>query len=78
MRDLAHLRAFGSLGLDKVLEKLLGEHTACGEIVVICFKTVKRLGKACGQTLQLCLFLLGKVEEVEIVGTPAFGMRIAA
>ena len=76
MRDLGHLAALGTLGFDKAAEQLLGEDAARGQVVGICFECIQRGIKRGGQPLELCLFFLGQVEEVEVVGTPALGVRI--
>ena len=72
MGNLGKLQALGSLSLYEVLDKLLREYVALGEIVVICLKRVKRLGKRGGKSFKLCLLLLGKMEEIEVVGTQPF------
>ena len=71
MRDLGHLAALGALGLDKVSDKLLGEYASCGEVVVIFLERGESLLERGGKSLELCFFLLGKVEEVEVIGSPA-------
>ena len=76
MRDLGQLGALGSLVLDEVLQKLLGEHTAHGQVVVVGLQGIQSLGEAGGKTLELGLLLVGEVVEVEVVGTPALGVRI--
>ena len=76
MGDLVHLSALGSLGFDEVGDQLLGEYAVCGEVIVVGLKGIERLGKGGRQTLELGLFLLGETEEVEVVGTPALGVRI--
>ena len=70
MRDLGHLAALCPLGLDKVLDKLLGEYAACGEVVVITLERVERIVKSGGKVAELCLLLIGEVIEVHIVGAP--------
>ena len=76
MRDLGKFGTLGALRLDKVLQQLLGEHAACGQVVVIGLQSVQRLGEAGGQTLELGLLLVGEMVEVEVVGTPALGVGI--
>ena len=71
VRNLGHLATLCSLGLDKVLDELLGEYAARGEVVVVTFERVKRVLESCGKVAELCLFLIGEVIEVHIVGTPA-------
>ena len=61
MRNLGKLRTFCTLCFDEVLEKLLREYTACGKVVVICLKSIESSLKRSGKTLELCLFLLGKM-----------------
>ena len=77
MRNLRHLRAFCSLGLDEVFKKLLREYSACCEVIVICLERIESCFKRCRKTLELCLLLLGKVEEIEIVRTPTSAMRLS-
>ena len=71
MRNLGELHALRSLGLDQICDQLLREDAVCREVIVVLLKSVERLGERRGQTLKLCLLLLGEVEEVEIVGAPA-------
>ena len=66
-----HFKTFSSLSLNEVSKKLLGEYSVCGEVVIICLKRIKSLGKRGGKTLELCLLLVREVEEIEVVGTPA-------
>ena len=68
--------ALGPLGGDEILQQLLGEHAACGQVVVIVLQGIQGLLQRGGQTLQLLLLLVRQVEEVEVVGTPALGVRI--
>ena len=76
MRDLGHLAALGALSLDEVLNKLLGEYTACGEVVVVSLESGESFLERGGKSLELCLLFLGEVEEVEVVGSPAFSVGI--
>ena len=45
MRNLRKLGALGSLVLDEVPQQLLGEHTACGQVVVIGLQGIQSLGE---------------------------------
>ena len=74
VRDLGHLAALGALGLDKVPYKLLGEYATCGEVVVVSLESGESLLERGRKSLELCLLFLGEVEEVEVVGAPAFSM----
>ena len=76
VRTLGKLRALCTLCLDEVCKKLLGEYAACGEVIVVLFKSIESLGKRGGKSGKLCLFLFGKMEEVEIVWAPTVCMGI--
>jgi len=69
--DFGELEALCALGFDKALDKLLGEDAVGGEVVVIGFEGVEGFTERGGEALELFLFLLGEVEEVEVVGAPA-------
>ena len=73
MRDLIDASRFLALAVDPDLDEPLGEHAAAGEVLMIRFECVERLIEGGGQAVDLLLFFLGKIEEVEVVGTPAAG-----
>lgn len=73
MRDLIDASRFLALAVDPDFDEPLGEHAAAGEVLMIRFERIERLVEGGGQAVDLLLFLLGKIEEVEVVGTPAAG-----
>lgn len=76
MRNLIDACSLFALAIDPDIEEPLGEYTAAGQIVMVCFKGIKCLVKALGKAVDLCFFLFGKVKQVEIIGTPAADGRI--
>ena len=73
MGNVGDPAALGALGGDEVRQQLLGEDASGGQIVVIGLQRIQRLLQGGGQALELLLLLVGEVEEVEVVGTPAIG-----
>ena len=76
MRNLAHIHALFALQSNEILDQMLGENAAGGQVVVIGFQSVQRILQTGGQTGQLGLFFLGQMIEVHIIGTPTILMGI--
>ena len=73
MGDLRELCALCTLGLNEVAQQFLGEDTAYGQVIVVSFQGIQSILQADGQTLQLCLLLIGQMVQVKVV--VASGLR---
>ena len=68
--------SFLGLALDPDIDEPLGEYAATGQVLMILPERFKCFVKGLGQTVDLCLLLVGKIEEIEVIGTPAACRRI--
>ena len=56
VRDGSELPAFLALDFYEILNELLGENTACSEVIVVLFECVESLVKRGGKVAELSLF----------------------
>lgn len=60
MRNLIDACSLFALAIDPDIEEPLGEYTAAGQIVMVCFKGIKCLVKALGKAVDLCFSSSGR------------------
>lgn len=60
--------SFLGLALDPDIDEPLGEYAATGQVLMILPERFKCFVKGLGQTVDLCLLLVGKIEEIEVIG----------
>ena len=71
MGNLIDARSLSALAVDPDLDEPFGEYSAFGKVIMIRFESVESFVKALGKAVNLGLLLLGKIKEVEIVGSPS-------